>query len=99
MNATADGQDTIRREGIIMKIIGKTDDGFILIASKEDVAGLEGLYTHEKQFKVGDLIDVNGLCSKYRSIDIALDDIDRLKRSAQRIIDNAKWVEEFQNGE
>ena len=27
MNATADGQDTIRREGIIMKIIGRTDDG------------------------------------------------------------------------
>ena len=26
-NVTADGQDTIRREGIIMKIIGKTDDG------------------------------------------------------------------------
>ena len=44
-----------------MKIIGKTEDGFILEASKDDVAGLEGLYSHAKSFKVGDLIDVKGL--------------------------------------
>lgn len=99
MRLWMDGIPYSIRQVITTKIIGKTDDGFILVASKEDVAGLEGLYAREKQFKVGDLIDVNGLCSKYKSIDIALDDIDRLKRSAQRIIDNAKWVEEFRNGE
>lgn len=82
-----------------MRIIGKTEDGFILEATKDDVAGLEGLYAHEKNFKVGDLIDINGLCRKYKSIHMALNDIDNLKRSAQRIVDNAAWVEEFRNGE
>ena len=41
-----------------MKIIGKTKDGFILEASKDDVAALENLYSHQKTFNVGDLIEV-----------------------------------------
>ena len=82
-----------------MKIIGKTDDGFILEATKEDVAGLEGLYTREKNFRVGDLIDFDKFHNKYRSIESALNDINRLKEAAQRIIDSAEWVEEFRNGE
>ena len=43
-----------------MKIIGKTNDGFILEASKDDVAAMEGLYSHQKRFEVGDLIDMEG---------------------------------------
>lgn len=82
-----------------MRIIGKTDDGFILEATKEDVAGLEGLYTREKNFRVGDLIDFDKFHNKYRSIESALNDINRLKEAAQRIIDSAEWVEEFRNGE
>jgi len=82
-----------------MRIIGKTEDGFILEASRDDVAGLEGLYTHEKKFNVGDLIDFDKFHKKYRSIDSALNDISRLKAAAQRIIDNVAWVEEFRNGE
>ena len=82
-----------------MRIIGKTEDGFILEASKDDVAGLEGLYTNEKNFRVGDLIDFDKFHNKYRSVESALNDISRLKAAAQRIIDNAEWVEEFRNGE
>ena len=81
-----------------MRIIGKTEDGFILEATKDDVAALEGLYTHEKNFRVGDLIDFDNFHSKYRSINSALNDISRLKAAAQRIIDSAKWVEEFRSG-
>lgn len=33
-----------------MRIIGKTEYGFILEATKEEVARLEGLYAHEKNF-------------------------------------------------
>ena len=80
-----------------MRIIGKTEDGFILEASKDDVAGLGGLYAHEKKFNVGDLIDFDKFHNKYRSIDSALNDISRLKAAAQRIIDSAEWVEEFRN--
>ena len=35
--------------GVIMKIIGETKDGFILEASKDDVAAMEGLYVHQKK--------------------------------------------------
>lgn len=79
-----------------MKIIGKTKDGFILEATKADVSGIAGLYyQHEKQFDVGDIIDIEGLHSKYLSASIALKDIDNLKKSAQSLINAANWVDEF----
>ena len=78
-----------------MRIIGKTDNGFILDASKDDVAAIEGLYSHEKRFEIGDVIDIRGLFSKYSSVRSALRDIDRIKNSAQIIIDSAEWVKEF----
>lgn len=81
-----------------MKIIGKTNDGFILEASKNDVAAMEGLYSHQKRFEVGDLIDMEGLFSKCKSIDIAFNDIDRLRNSAENIIKATSWIEEFRNG-
>lgn len=80
-----------------MKIIGKTKDGFILEATKEDVAGISGLYYYEKQFDVGDVIDIDGLHSKYLSVAIALKDISDLKKSAQSLIDAANWVDEFRH--
>ena len=81
-----------------MRIIEKTNDGFILDASKNDVAALEGLYSHEKRFEVGDVIDIYGLFSKYSSVRSALRNIDKLKESAQIIIDSAEWVKEFSEG-
>ena len=80
-----------------MKIIGETKGGFILEASKDDVAAMEGLYVHEKRFEVGDLIDINGLFTRCRSIDIAFNDIDRLRNSAENIIKATSWIEEFRN--
>ena len=35
-----------------MKIIGKTKEGFIIEASKDDAAALENLYSHKKTFNV-----------------------------------------------
>ena len=78
-----------------MRIIGKTNNGFILDASIDDVAAIEGLYSHEKRFEVGDVIDIHGLFSKYSSVRSALVDIGRIKESAQRIIDSAEWIKEF----
>ena len=80
-----------------MKIIGKTNDGFVLEASKDDVAAMEGLYSHQKKFEVGDLIDMEGLFSHCKSIDIAFDNIDRLRRFAKNIIEATSWIEEFRN--
>lgn len=78
-----------------MKIIGKTKDGFILEASENDVAAMEGLYSHQKKFEVGDLIDMSGLFSRCRSIDIAFNDIDHLRQSAEDIIKATSWIEKF----
>ena len=78
-----------------MKIIGRTEDGFILEASKDDVAAMEGLYSHQKKFEVGDLIDMKGLFSHYKSVDIAFNDIDRLRESAKNIIEATSWIKEF----
>ena len=80
-----------------MKIIGKTNDGFILEASKDDVAAMEGLYSHQKRFEVGDLVDMKGLFTRCKSIDIAFNDIDRLRNSAENIIKATSWIEEFRN--
>ena len=80
-----------------MKIIGKTNDGFILEASKDDVAAMEGLYSHQKRFEVGDLVDMKGLFARFKNIDIAFNDIDRLRNSAENIIEATSWIKEFKN--
>lgn len=82
----------------MMRIIGKTDDGFIIEASKSDVSAIEGLYDHEKKFSVGDSIDMYGLFNRYKSVDIAFSDIPRIVNAAQNIIDACHWVEEFRKG-
>ena len=58
-----------------MNIIGKTKQGYIIDASKKDVAKLMGFYWHGddgcKMPEVGDELDINGLfdrCSEARRI-------------------------------
>lgn len=82
----------------MMRIIGKTDDGFIIEASKSDVSAMEGLYEHQKRFNVGDVIDMEGLFNRYKTVAIAFNDIPRLVNSAQNIIDACHWVKEFKEG-
>lgn len=82
----------------MMKIIGKTEDGFILEASKADVSAMEGLYEDQKIFNVGDVIDMRGLFSRYKTVDIAFNNIPKLVDSANRIINACHWVEEFRKG-
>lgn len=80
-----------------MRIIGKTDNGYILEASQDDVAAMEGMYPHEKRFNIGDNVDMAGLFRKYSSVNMAFNDLDRLRKSAQGIIDATKWVDEFRS--
>ena len=78
-----------------MKVIAKTENGYILDASADDIAGIEGMYSHEKKINLGDEINIAGLFNRYRKIAIALNDINRLKFQAQSIIDAAEWIKEF----
>lgn len=81
-----------------MRIIGKTEDGFILDASKADVAALETLYKYEKQFNVGDAIDIEKLFSKVRSIQAEMHELDRINTTLDDIKNNIKWLGDQFNG-
>lgn len=78
-----------------MKIIGKSEDGFILTASKDDVAAIEGLYRHEKRYEIGDIIDIEGLFRNYTSVDIALRDIEKLRHTSELLNNAVDWIEQF----
>ena len=78
-----------------MKIIGKTEDGFILEASKPDVAAFENLYSHQKTFNVGDLIDVSKLFNKLECLQSALNNIERLKEATETLYSSCEWIKNF----
>lgn len=78
-----------------MKIIGKSEDGYILTASKDDVAAIEGLYSNQKRYEIGDLIDIKGLFNEYTSIDKALRDIDKLRHTSELLNNAVDWIQQF----
>lgn len=82
-----------------MKIIGMTEDGFILEASKDDVTAMEGMYSFERRFEIGDVVNIRGLFERYRGVSAALEDIADVKEQAERLIEHVKWVEKFRNNE
>jgi len=82
-----------------MKIIGKSEDGFILTASKEDVAAIEGLYSHQKRYEIGDIIDIEGLFSRYTSVNIALKDIEKLRHTSELLNEAVDWIQQFRGEE
>ncbi len=82
-----------------MKIIGKSEDGFILTASKDDVAAIEGLYSREKRYEIGDIIDIEGLFREYTSVDKALRDIDKLRHTSELLNNAVDWIEQFRSKE
>ena len=78
-----------------MKVIAKTNDGYILEASKEDVRNIQGMYLHEKSVDIGDVIDIEGLFKKYMSVSSAFDKIESLRQTADLITRAADWIEQF----
>ena len=78
-----------------MKIIGKSEDGYILTASKEDVAAIEGLYSHQKRYEIGDIIDIEGLFSRYTSVNMALKDVEKLRHTSELLNDAIDWIQQF----
>jgi hypothetical protein len=78
-----------------MKIIGKSEDGYILTASKDDVAAIEGLYSHQNRYEIGDIIDIEGLFRKYTIVDNALKDIDKLRHTSELLNNAVDWIQQF----
>ena len=78
-----------------MKIIGKTNDGFILEASKDDIAGIQGMYCHQVKTDIGTIIDISGLFNKYANVSSAFNTIQKLRETADVILKAADWVEQF----
>lgn len=44
-----------------MKIIAKTENGYILEASRDDIAGIQGMYGHSATVEIGTVIDTEML--------------------------------------
>lgn len=79
----------------MMKIIGKTDDGYILTATKDDIAGIQGYYRTEKRNDIGDCIDAYGLFRKYNSVSSAFKQIDQLRNAAEILNSAADFITQF----
>lgn len=78
-----------------MKIIGKTKDGYILEASRDDIAGIQGMYGHSATVEIGTVIDTEGLFRKYSNVNSAFNEISKLRQTAEMITKVADWIEQF----
>ena len=78
-----------------MKIIGKTKDGYILEASRDDIAGIQGMYGHSATVEIGTVIDTEGLFRKYSNVNSAFNEISKLRQTAEMITKAADWIEQF----
>ena len=78
-----------------VKIIGKTKDGYILEASRDDIAGIQGMYGHSATVEIGTVIDTEGLFRKYNNVNSAFNEISKLRQTAEMITKAADWIEQF----
>ena len=78
-----------------VKIIGKTKDGYILEASRDDIAGIQGMYGHSATVEIGTVIDTEGLFHKYNNVNSAFNEISKLRQTAEMITKAADWIEQF----
>lgn len=84
----------------MMKVIGKTDDGYILTATADDIAAIQGMYRYETKIDIGTEVDVDQLFRKYNSIAFALKDIEELKdHTCDLVLKAAEWIELFRERE
>ena len=81
-----------------VKVIGKTKNGYILEASRDDIAGIQGMYGHSANIEIGTIIDIEGLFKKYSNVNSAFNDISRLRQTAEMITSAADWIEQFKKG-
>ena len=79
-----------------MKVIGKSEDGYIITATKDEIANLQGLYSHysdEFKVNVGDELNIKpfyDMAKNANSIRSRRDELESMARhidSALRIID------------
>lgn len=76
-----------------MKIIGRTEKGYILDATKEEVANLIGFYSaYEKDFRkksigIGSEINISGMYKQLYGLAVKHDDIEKAKDNLKRCIE------------
>lgn len=78
-----------------MKIIAKTENGYILEASRDDIAGIQGMYGHSATVEIGTVINTEGLFRKYSNVNSAFNEISKLRQTAEMITKAADWIEQF----
>ena len=83
----------------MMKVIAKTKDGYILEASTDDIAAIQGLYSHETKIEIGTVLDFYGLFKNYRYIDHIFKDSDSFKKSIDLANEAVEWIKQFRGKE
>lgn len=78
-----------------MKIIGKTDNGFVVTMERVELEKLSDLYYGKGDFKVGTEIQIDKMYEQVKMIGCHKDEMDIIKRSLLKIVDNLTLVEPF----
>lgn len=80
-----------------MKVIGKSEDGYIITATKDEIANLQGLYSHYSdgfEVNVGDELNIKPFYDMAKEANNIRDRRDELE-SVARHIDSAIRIIDF----
>ncbi len=78
-----------------MRIIGKTDNGFILEASGSELEQLDDKYYGHGRYGIGSEITVNAMYDQVKFLNRHHSEIEVAKKSLSRIIDNLELIDPF----
>ena len=78
-----------------MKIIGKTNDGFIFEATKSELEKLENTYYGDGVYKIGTIIQIDKMYDQVKFLKKHHAEIATVQKNLQRINDNLTLLNPF----
>jgi hypothetical protein len=78
-----------------MKIIGKTNTGFIFEATKSEIEKLDDKYYSEGKYVIGTVVEINEMYDQVKYLKNHRAEIETVQRNLQRIIDNLTLLNPF----
>ena len=78
-----------------MKIIGKTNSGFIFEASKSEIEKLEDKYYAEGRYEIGTTVEISKMYDQVIYLKRHQDEIKTVQQNLQRINDNLTLLRPF----
>ena len=78
-----------------MKIIGKTNTGFIIEALRTEIEKLDDKYYGERSYEVGSVVTVDKMYDQVKFLSRHRDEIKTVQKNLQRINDNLTLLNPF----